>query len=82
MHNKRENGSLETTEAFDLEIERLIYVGTVIRALIKHGVPLLDAREFPRSSDAMSQLSEWFDSELEVNLLRTYERGSTPGRPG
>lgn len=82
MHSKRENGPLEMKEGFELEIERLIYVGTIIRALIKYGDSLLNAGEFPKSSDAMSRLSKSFDTEFEVNLLRTYERAPPPPRLG
>jgi len=67
-----------TKNLFEPEIERLLYIGTVIRSLVKRGAPLLDAREFSKSVDAIAKFSREFDRELEQNLLRAYEQAGRP----
>ena len=75
---KAQKNSAEPKKPFDPEIDRLIYIGTVVQSLVNRSSPLLATGEFPKSSDAMAKLSKTFDRELEVNLLRAYKEGEPP----
>jgi hypothetical protein len=81
MPTKRDTEAAATGKIFDPEIKRLLYIGTIIQSLIQRGGPLLDVGEFPKSVDAIGKLTKAFDRELEVNLLRAYDKAEAPPNP-
>ncbi len=75
---KQKAPPLADIRSFDPEIERLLYIGRIIGALINRAHSLLEPHEFPQSLAAIAALSQAFNREMEASLLRAYDGGPAP----